>query len=572
MTQILRGLSKNVRRLLADKRGNVLMMYGFAVIPLTFSVGMGIDYARAMRAQTKLNAAADAAALSSVSQTMMIQSTAKACASAKALFEAQSAEVSGVEIERATYSIQKADGTEIGCSNISSNSPPVDKRYVTVSYRARSNNIFGGILGWNHLIIGGSSGTYASVAPDIDFYIALDTSLSMALPTTSAGITALHTATGCTFACHSNKIEVNINANTGHMNRLIADSTLMGLVKGNYGTGSNSLQTTTCNKTDSKKNCIEWKFKTYTYTKIDASGRYIYDNKPTSEVTVPATCAVNGLDRCVYNPNPSSQGTYADSYWYALNKGIRLRVTEQKLAVQDLMSLAETYSETNKAVYRAALYRFDHANHGTSGVTRVSTLNNNLQAVSTAALNADLSILNDKEANGCPTTGCTSSNRYLYTSFKSILTAFSTNGAYAIPNPGNGTDAPGDKPQAMMFLITDGMSDEFTCNSSNSCTSGRTRSAMQPAQIAQCNALKNRGVKIAILYTEYTYDSIKEDEVGQREMARKAIQGDGQTSIANALTQCATPGLMYTVRTDESISNALQALFSKALASARIIQ
>ena len=76
MTQIFRGLSfKNWRRLLKDQRGNVLMFYGFAVIPLTFSVGMGIDYARAMKAQTKLNAAADAAALNSVSQTMMLQST-----------------------------------------------------------------------------------------------------------------------------------------------------------------------------------------------------------------------------------------------------------------------------------------------------------------------------------------------------------------------------------------------------------------------------------------------------------------------------------------------------------------
>jgi hypothetical protein len=116
------------------------------------------------------------------------------------------------------------------------------------------------------------------------------------------------------------------------------------------------------------------------------------------------------------------------------------------------------------------------------------------------------------------------------------------------------------------------MSDEFICNASNVCTSGRTRSAMQEAQIAQCNALKNRKVKIAILYTEYTYESIEEDEVGQREIARRAIQGDGQKSIAQALTECASPGLMYTVRTNESISNALQALFSKALASARIIQ
>jgi len=292
--------------------------------------------------------------------------------------------------------------------------------------------------------------------------------------------------------------------------------------------------------------------------------------------SVPATCNVGNKDKCVYNPTPATQGIYADSYWYALNKGINLRVTDQKSAVQDLMALATTYSSINRADYRAALFKFDHANHGTQGVTRVSALTSNLSTVSTAAGNADLSILNDLAGNGCPLTGCGSSNNYLYTSFKSILTSLSTGGTYAIPNPGNGTGVAGDTPQAFLFLITDGMSDEYICNSSNVCTSGRTRSAMQTAQIAQCTALKNRKVKIAILYTEYTKESIEEDEIGQRTLANNAIGNGvatvGGSNIVSRLTDCASPGLMYTVRTNESISNALQALFSKALASARIIE
>ncbi len=578
MIQTIKGVSnKTWRELLKDQRGNVLMFYGFAVIPLVFSVGMGIDYARAMKTQTKLNAAADAAALNSVSQTMMVQSTTNACNAAKALFEAQSADIESAVVDSVTYSIKKADGTEIGCETITDDAPPVDKRLVTVAYRAQSTNLFGGLLGWANLTISGSSGTYASVAPDIDFYIALDTSLSMALPTTSAGISALHTATGCTFACHSNKLENYIQSGTGHINRLIADSTLMGLNKGNYGSGSiTESKQGNCNKWNNWGQCTGYETinTVYTYKIIDSSGRYIFDNKPYENGKAHSTCNVGGLDKCVRNriADQGTQGVYADSYWYALNQGIRLRVTDQKLAVKDLMDLADTYQDINNAEYRAAVYTFDHANHGSQGVTRVSPLATDLPGVGTAAENADLSILNDISGNGCPKTGCTSSNRYLYTSFKSIMTALSPGGAYPIPNPGNGTEAPGDTPQAFMFLITDGMSDEYICNSSNSCTSGRTRSAMQQAQINQCNALKARKIKVAILYTEYTYDSIKEDEPGQREIARKAIQGDGQKSIEQALTECASPGLMYTVRTNESISNALQALFSKALATARIIQ
>lgn len=580
MTRTIRGsFTKAWSKLLKDQRGNVLMFYGFAVIPLTFSVGMGIDYARAMKTQTKLNAAADAAALNSVSQTMMVQSTTSACDSARALFEAQSADIADVEIDSVTYAIKKSDGTEIGCENITDDAPPVDKRYVTVAYSARSTNLFGGILGWPTLTINGSSGTYASVAPDIDFYIALDTSASMALPTTTAGITALQGATGCAFACHSNKLEAYVKSGTGHINRHIADSTLMGIVRGNYGTGSVTLKTSKCQQSKNGK-CTSYD-KAYSYTRIDPSGRYVFDNKPTDEVSVPASCKVNNLDKCVYNPNPATQGVYADSYWYALNKGIRLRVDDQKSAVQDLMELAERYARENKAEYRAALFKFDHANHGVKnvGVARLADIDDGLAAVSAASATADLSILNDlytgngSNGNGCPLTGCTSSNRYLYTSFKSILTALSTGGYYAIPNPGNGTKAPGDTAKAFLFLITDGMSDEYICNSSNVCTSGRTRSAMQDAQIAQCNALKARDIKVAILYTEYTYESIKNDEASQRTIAERAIKGlNGQKSIAQALTECASPGLMYTVRTDESISNALQALFSKALASARIIE
>jgi len=564
-------LGKLLGALRADQRGNVLMIFGFSLIPMVFATGMGIDYARAMKSQTKLNAAADAAALSAVSQAMMTKSNNEACSTARDMFEAQANGLSGVVVDWAQLEITIRDGNGaiLDCgdtSNPAVGAQASQSRTVTVSYSATSSNAFAGILGMATLPLSGASDTYASVAPNINFYIALDTSLSMALPTTKDGIDDMYKATGCTFACHSNKLEIYVQNGTGHINRLIADSTRFDLNKGNYGTGSVNGP------------CTQWgyggyctKHTIYNYTKIDSTGRYVFDDKPANGA--PETCKVDNFDKCVYNPTPSTQGTYADSYWYALNKGIRLRVTDQKFAVQDLMDLAATYSQTNEAVYQAALYTFDHANHGTQGVTRVSALNSNLSAVKAAAENANLTILNDIDGNGCPKTGCSGSNTYLYTSFKSIMTAVSPGGAFPIPNPGNGTKTAGDTPQAFLFLVTDGMSDEFICNASNSCTSGRTRSAMQEAQIAQCNALKNRKVKVAILYTEYTYESIQEDELGQRTLAKNAIQGlNGQKSIEQALTECASPGLMYKVKTDESISNALQSLFSKALAAARIIR
>ena len=58
-----RPLGMLLTRLKADQSGGVFMIAGFAIVPLTFMVGFGIDYSRAMSLQTQLNAAADAAAL-----------------------------------------------------------------------------------------------------------------------------------------------------------------------------------------------------------------------------------------------------------------------------------------------------------------------------------------------------------------------------------------------------------------------------------------------------------------------------------------------------------------------------
>jgi hypothetical protein len=65
-------------------------------------------------------------------------------------------------------------------------------RTATVSYTATSKNLFSTILGKANLAIGGTSSAVASQAPSINFYVALDTSPSMLLPTTTSGITNLN--------------------------------------------------------------------------------------------------------------------------------------------------------------------------------------------------------------------------------------------------------------------------------------------------------------------------------------------------------------------------------------------
>ncbi len=84
-------------------------------------------------------------------------------------------------------------------------------RRATIRFSGWSRTYFGGILGIAELAVNGSAGSMAKRAPDIDFYVMLDTSSSMALPTTSAGIALMRAKTkdvdpfnprGCAFACH----------------------------------------------------------------------------------------------------------------------------------------------------------------------------------------------------------------------------------------------------------------------------------------------------------------------------------------------------------------------------------
>ncbi len=548
--QPLRFVAATARRIVSrfrsDQRGNVLMITGLSIVLLTFATGMGIDYSRAMKLQTKLNAAADAAALAAVTQPMMLQDNNAATTAAANMFATQAAGLPGL-VNLVTPQ-----------PNVTGNNTATSTRTAIVTYTAGSTNVFGAFLHMATLPIHGSSTATATAAPNINFYLALDTSPSMALPTTSAGLAQLDAKLGCTFACHSNKIEVNtpgyggssmanglITAGAGYSNPYGINYSL----QGPYTNASNG----------------------YTYYKIDSAGSYVYIdlsgknpakvNKTLSDSKVQSQCSdsgnTSGNDICVYN----SDGTFVDSYWYALNQNISLRVTAEKGAVSDLMTLAKSYAAQNKRTYQAALYTFDYGASPNNDIKQLASMGT-LDAVTTASSNINVVTVNDRVGNGCPpnSSSC-NSGTYLFTSFASVMNRLSSD-MPAIS--GKGTNTAGDTPQAFFFLVTDGMSDEDI-------GSGRTRAPMQQAQLNQCAAIKARGIKIAILYTEYTVASIQDDEPGQRAIATTAIT-QPQT-IAQQLTTCASsPDLMYTVSNNQDISTALQTLFTRAVATAKLTQ
>lgn len=429
-------------RFKADTGGNVLMITGFSIIPLAMVAGISIDYARAARLQTKLNAAADAAVLAAVSQSSMRKTTAEAKTIATNLFNVQTTGLYGLVYNQANLVVTVTDSPGANSS-----------RTATVSYDAESTNVFGSLFGRATIPIGGTSQSNATVAPNIDFYLMLDTSPSMALPTTTAGINTMTAKTGgCAFACHQ----------------------------------------------------------------TDLSGG--------------ETVTHNGVKMSYY------------SYAKAMNVPLRTDLIPE--AVKDLVDVAKDAATQNETTYRMALASFDY-------------MYRNIVAAPT-----NMDTVKSQVSNAVLLPYCRNNQRICGTGDNDQATDFTTAFTGALANlpttSGNGTKVAGDTPQAMLFIVTDGMRDESN--------GGRK---MGPIPTAQCTTIKNRGIRIAILYTEYLPESAS-DSWSITNVRTPYL--DAPEKISPALLSCASPGLFYTVSTNGDISESLAALFRQAIAQPRLLQ
>ena len=134
------------------------------------------------------------------------------------------------------------------------------------------------------------------------------------------------------------------------------------------------------------------------------------------------------------------------------------------------------------------------------------------------------------------------------------------------PNPGNGTNQSGDTPQEVLFIVTDGVEDEQS--------GSRLEQAINDLGGAPygnssgtnwCTTIKNRGIKIAILYTDYLAIPANSWYVSHIQ----PILSD----VGPALQACASPGLFYDAGLDSSnLGQDLAALFAAVTQSGHLTQ
>ena len=419
------------RRLGRESKASVAVILVVAAVPMIFLTGMGINYGMAAFRQSRLNAFADAAALAGVTPTMMAESTEDATTAATNTFNAQAGALAGVNYDPNNLAV-----------TVTTNG---NERTVTVSYQAVSVDNFPNIFGGNTIALSGSSSATAGQAPNIDFYLLLDSSPSMAIAATQSGINTMVRNTsaqgGCAFGCH--------------------------------------------------------------------------EQDP----------AADNLG----NPNGE------DNYALAQSLGVTLRIDNLRLAAENLTTTAQQTEAKYNAAYRMAVYTFD------IGLNTIGTLTSDLSTVGAESANIQqlevysnnwLTAYNDNDDED--------------TNYDTAMNGINT----IMPNPGSGTNLPGDTPQEVLFLVTDGVEDE-TVNG------GRQMSVINTAL---CSAIKNRGIRIAVLYTEYL--PLPTNSFYNSNIA------PFQSTIGPTLQDCASPGLYFEVQTGGDISAAMAALFQLAVQSA----
>jgi Flp pilus assembly protein TadG len=423
-----------LRRFAGDRKGNVAIIFAFSLMPLMMLTGLGIDYTMATQRKTELDAAADAAALAAVTPAMMAQPSSASVTAAQNMFNSQVQAIPGLSYTSANLSVNAVDN---GLN-----------RSVTVSYTASSQNTFSGVLGQSSWALGGSSQATASVAPNIDFYLLLDNSPSMAIAATSAGINTMVANTqhqgGCAFACHE------------------------------------------------------------TYPAADNLG------------------------------NPGG----IDNYQLAKNLGVVTRIQNLNSATQSLMDTATTVMANFNSKYRMGIYTFN-----ASGAQTVAAFPST--PATAKSLAAGLDVLKVYKNNCLTQSSCNSDED---TDFEHAMSDINT----TMPNPGSG--AAGQPPQEVLFLVSDGVDDSNKGGSRNQAL----------FDTSWCTTVKNRGIRIAVLYT--TYLPLPTNSWYNSYIA------PFQPQIAGNMQKCASPGLYFQVSTDQDITAAMAALFQQAVATARLIK
>jgi len=510
------SFSRLLGRFRGDRRGNIAVIFAIACIPVLSGVGCAVDYSMATRMRAKLQSSADAASVASISQksagyiAASIMTTDGAVPAgvtdANAVFDGNMNTISGYQNLNRTSTVTKTG---------------IKLRSV-VTFTAQVQTSFLGVMGYPTLTVGGTSSSTASLPPYLDFYLALDVSGSMGLPSTNGEQTRLSAINpdnhgqypgGCTLACHF------------AVQNVCSDS------------GSNAQRYPTNNY------CMG-----YAITRVSPTAYATLVSNNSGHLP---SSMVPGLPASLSAGDPNSLPAVSSCSTAGGSTCIQLRADAVGYAVNQLFATANTSAiVTNQ--FRIGLYPFIQTLYAYFALT--SSINGsptNTSTINYAAANLASQLDTNTNAN------LGSGGTHIDTALTNLNTL--------IASVGNGSSSTNTLPY--IFLVTDGAQDPQTkaLSQSGGWAGSNHATVIDPTQ--QCATIKARGIIISVLYIPYQpIQNPNPSFAGDEDDAAN----NNIPNISPSLSTCASPGFFYTANTPADITAALNAMFNHALITAHI--
>ncbi|WP_092168834.1 TadE/TadG family type IV pilus assembly protein [Bosea sp. OK403] len=268
----------------------------------------------------------------------------------------------------------------------------------------------------------------------------------------------------------------------------------------------------------------------------------LLDNSPSMGVAA-TTSDINVMvaktsDQCAFACHQMDKPT-SDYYTLAKSLGVQMRIDVVRQASQQLMDTAKS-TATLTGQYRMATYTMGPSCNGKT-LTTIQSITSDLTAAKTSAAAIDLMTI--------PYAGY---NNDQCTDFDATLTSMNA----VISNPGDGSSAA--SPQKVLYFVSDGVADAYNPGGCSQPTTGGR--CQEPIDTSFCKTIKDRGIKIAVLYTTYL-------PLPTNSWYNTWIKPFSATIPTNMQT-CASPGLYFEVSPSQGIAEAMNALFQRIVTKA----
>jgi Flp pilus assembly protein TadG len=462
------------RNIVRAARGNVALIFALVAPIVLCAMGGAVDFTFALMDRTDLQDALDTASVGAIATNSTAYTAATTMTTdgpiaagstdATAIFNANMKNAPNLVNITLSSSVVKSG------SNLTS----------TLTAKANYSTTFARLIGISAIPLTVTSVSVNSMPLYKDFYLLLDVSGSMGLPSTGAGEARLAAIdpddksqypTGCTFACHFSGYQGYALSRTNGISK----------------------------------------------------------NIPVTSCSSPGTGTA--ADACIQ--------LRLDAVGYAVNQLLQLAVTTQKLPNQYRVGLYPFI--VNMATY------FPITSSLSGSVTDSSTINYAAANLATLLDTGGTSGLNKQLGSGG-------------THFENALPAMNA----LITSVGTGTSA--SAPQPWVFFVTDGSQDNQT--QVGGAWSGSNHATTLNA--ALCTTLKNRGIKIAVLYIPYVTIQNPNPAFANDE---DDYANNNIANIPAPLQSCASnPSLFKTANTPTDITNQLTQIFYLATAYDRVSQ